>query len=978
MKMKIITFITLLTVVFSTVNIAYRTLPAVKATYVEGIIAQDTIWTLVDSPFVVSNDVIVTSDATLTIEPGVEVRFGGNFSLIVNGAIVAKGTNNRMIHFTTNDPEKHAFWRTILLNASRSSSLIYCIVEYGTNGTTIDNGSLKMQYNVIDSNLENGIAINNGDLIAENNEIANNTLGGVRIAGGSVDISDNAIESNGDGIILLGDLLARINVERNKISLSSQSGILFGADSYGNTVVFNNTLSRNNYGLRVSTNITTYISRNYITNNTIGIYYENGNNHEAHFNDIYYNELGMDVSSTATVNATRNYWGSETGPLHKTLNPDATGNPVGGNGVNLDFIFFLTRPFTFEINNTRPTTVLWTDVTLAAVGQSITFVGTDSYDDGRVDEYFFDFADGTTSGWTTLTLFNHSYSLTGTYGASLKVRDDFGIESENAFVTIDVTDLTPLETSITLSNYTVAAGSEIGVNVFVPQAIGWIANVNLFSVKGGNFSSSSGLTDLSGTFVTTFTAPNVTQVRDIRIIGSVSMNGFANGSSHEYLKVLPPLNVQVSSDPSTIHSSETSTITVHVSDSFNKPVTDVNLTLSSSDGNLSENTGTTDLDGTAVFTFSAPRTLIEVDVTIAVFAFKQEYAEAQGRADIIVEPKMLLLTAIADPLEVISGATSTIVAQVTYDSIPVLNATVTASSDAGGDFTPTITNTDFQGLSTLVFSAPLTTMSSGINAKITIRAVLDGYVEDEYNLTMAIKPRILSVEIAAEPNITFSEGRLDVTVHVGYGTDSIAGANVTIRGESGSFSATTGSTDNYGNATFTFTAPQVNEQSNITVTALASADGYVESETTLQVTINPRTFRVQTITPIIRPGETGTLMIRVTCREDASAAGGATVALLYENGNSVTNTTDSTGTCTFVVTAPHQTVQMLNITVRLTNNGYTENQTKIEVPIVQPEGGLPLTTVLLIALPIVVAVVVAVLIKLKLIIISTEDSEEET
>jgi hypothetical protein len=69
---------------------------------------------------------------------------------------------------------------------------------------------------------------------------------------------------------------------------------------------------------------------------------------------------------------------------------------------------------------------------------------------------------------------------------------------------------------------------------------------------------------------------------------------------------------------------------------------------------------------------------------------------------------------------------------------------------------------------------------------------------------------------------------------------------------------------------------------------------------------------------------------------------------------------------------------MLNMTVGVTNNGYTESRTNIEVPVVQPEGGFPLTTILLTAIPIVIAVVVVVLIKLKLIVISTEDSEEET
>ena len=72
-----------------------------NATYVEGPITQDTIWTLVDSPFVLSNDVTVYSNATLTIESGVEVRFGGAFSLVVSGKLYANGTD-REITFTSN------------------------------------------------------------------------------------------------------------------------------------------------------------------------------------------------------------------------------------------------------------------------------------------------------------------------------------------------------------------------------------------------------------------------------------------------------------------------------------------------------------------------------------------------------------------------------------------------------------------------------------------------------------------------------------------------------------------------------------------------------------------------------------------------------------------------------------------------------------------------------------------------------------
>ena len=87
----------------------------VKAeTFVEGVIAIDTVWTLVDSPFVVSKDVVVSPNVTLFIEPEVEVRFGSTFSLIVEGRLDAVGAFNNLIKFTSNkDDPKEGDWNTI-------------------------------------------------------------------------------------------------------------------------------------------------------------------------------------------------------------------------------------------------------------------------------------------------------------------------------------------------------------------------------------------------------------------------------------------------------------------------------------------------------------------------------------------------------------------------------------------------------------------------------------------------------------------------------------------------------------------------------------------------------------------------------------------------------------------------------------------------------------------------------------------------
>src|SRR5688572_11255582 len=79
------------------------TLPRFAAadTLVSGTLSANTTWTLAQSPIVVTATVHVPAGVTLTIEPGVVVRFEAAQGLQVYGTLVARGTPGARIRLTS-------------------------------------------------------------------------------------------------------------------------------------------------------------------------------------------------------------------------------------------------------------------------------------------------------------------------------------------------------------------------------------------------------------------------------------------------------------------------------------------------------------------------------------------------------------------------------------------------------------------------------------------------------------------------------------------------------------------------------------------------------------------------------------------------------------------------------------------------------------------------------------------------------------
>ncbi len=851
----------LLTLIFSVFSLAGRTfVPSANATYVEGLITRDTLWTLVDSPFVVSKDIVVYPNATLTIEPGVKVQFGGKFDMTVQGRLAADGTQDKRIRFTSNKyTPQMGDWKTIDFVGPQLSSLTYCIIEYATDGIsvsgniTIDNcivshcqlngiAATNGNSNIQDCNislcLQNGIKATSSNLTAQDNVIMQNDVSGVLVSGdGNVVIQRNTIIANNEGVIVTGNYTTGVSISQNIIAGNKESGVLIDAEVHSGITITNNTVSSNKNGLHVSTQASTYLSNNSVSYNENGIVYDEGS-HTAYYNDIYSNSIGMEVAENATVNAEYNYWGDFSGPYHLSLNPYGRGNAVEGSATIVDFIFFLTRPIGYI--NVRPTARLLTDRILVRPNDVVVFFATNSSDEGHVDRYLFDFEHGESTGWTTLSVFTHKYSTLGTYHANLTVMDDFGATSLKVATTVSVQNLPPLYATIDVGELRVNETAQVPIIVHVTDGSSSIENasVTVFSVKGGSFAPSSGLTNATGYFATIFTAPDTVDIANVRIVARASLSGHVEGSDYEYLEVIPFLSVQTNPSSSTVKSEGSTPITINVR-SNDQPVANAYLAVSSDYGNLSSTTGMTDSYGAFSLVFTAPMTTQRLAAAITATARKEGYIDGLGSALMTVEPKVLDVSVLADPAVTLSETMTNVTVHVEYERTPVEGANVTITAE-NGTLSQTTGLTDIDGSITFGFTVP--TVKTQIPITIAANASMFGYAGNQGQTVIIVNPKTLNVTVKVDHDSIQTEEAANVTVTVTCNEDGkpVTDALVTMSCSDGNFSEQAKITDSNGRCVFVFNSPQTTDQISVVTIANVTKDGYVDNGNYTTITVTPK------------------------------------------------------------------------------------------------------------------------------------------
>jgi hypothetical protein len=201
-------------------------------TNVSGGIYSNTTWSKVNSPYIVTDTIVVFPGVTLTIQPGVTVKFANQIRIELRQArMIALGNKTDSISFTSNSTSPApGIWDAVYLNGgSMISRFNYCDFRYankGVNSTLAD--SLIVRNSEFNSN-QNGVYFvdntlsNTGLLLIDSSDFRNNQTCGANLNAAltSALVSNSTFSNNVLGLYA-GYFSSRAN---NNTFVSNQTGI---------------------------------------------------------------------------------------------------------------------------------------------------------------------------------------------------------------------------------------------------------------------------------------------------------------------------------------------------------------------------------------------------------------------------------------------------------------------------------------------------------------------------------------------------------------------------------------------------------------------------------------------------------------------------------------------------------------------------------------------------------------------------------
>jgi len=286
--------------------------------------------------YLVTGDITVPVNSTLRIEPGVVIIVTGNYRFIVNGTLIALGTEALPIDIHANNA-RAAAWMGITMNATSRDSLRYVSIRHAYQGISvldcdpvIDRCVFSMcDRSAVRFSLSNGQLINsvisditgNGVAVTDDSRalIQNDTIrrcgsSGIAVDGNGIPIINSnwiedarnhgiALSQAGNQTLITWNVILRptnrgisveqmgaVTIKHNGISQAGAVGIFLYRST--NAIIFNNSvLASGQHGVQFTT-CTGRLSNNIIGENSRFGIAVTGNVPQCSYNDLYSNSEG--------------------------------------------------------------------------------------------------------------------------------------------------------------------------------------------------------------------------------------------------------------------------------------------------------------------------------------------------------------------------------------------------------------------------------------------------------------------------------------------------------------------------------------------------------------------------------------------------------------------------------------------------------------------------------------------------------------
>ena len=202
-----------------------------------GIISKNERWTAENSPYIISDDILISENARVTITPGVQILVGKpisfksgieqidhldsfTISIKVKGALKCVGRSENRIIFSSQPGDlKRCQWYGIILDSERGDEIevAFCDIGNACNALTVTKGSPLIRNCIFEQNNVGIFCSGKSTAKVYNCIIAHNLTTGIRIQKANPSIVNNIIAFNkGNGI--WSDNLSHVDIEYNGIS----------------------------------------------------------------------------------------------------------------------------------------------------------------------------------------------------------------------------------------------------------------------------------------------------------------------------------------------------------------------------------------------------------------------------------------------------------------------------------------------------------------------------------------------------------------------------------------------------------------------------------------------------------------------------------------------------------------------------------------------------------------------------------------